>query len=132
MKQITRNSPGFMAPSWSTDGKILYVDALEDGKRRIYSVSASGGEPRFYGKASTQSKLLATNSCFTSSWIEGGLMAARSSVTQRKILSDCWWPIINPLGAGFILWMTVSTTLAVPPQDSLVRFVSTRSALANQ
>ncbi len=46
VKQITRNRPGFMGPSWSTDGKILYADALEDGKDRIYSFSASGGEPR--------------------------------------------------------------------------------------
>ncbi len=52
VKQITRNSPGFMAPSWSTDGKILYADALEDGKYRIYSVSASGGEPRFLWEGS--------------------------------------------------------------------------------
>lgn len=47
VKQITRNKPGFMGPSWSTDGKTLYADALEDGKNRIYSFSASGGEPRF-------------------------------------------------------------------------------------
>ena len=30
----------------------MYVDAFEDGKRRIYSVSASGGEPRFLWEGS--------------------------------------------------------------------------------
>ena len=132
VKQITRNSPGFMAPSWSTDGKILYVDAFEDGKRRIYSVSASGGEPRFLWEGSDPIEAPGHKLLLYEKLDRRGSMAARSSVTQRKILSDCWWPIINPLGAAFILSTTVSTTLAVPPQDSLVRFVSTRSAPANQ
>jgi hypothetical protein len=52
VKQITRSKPGFMAPSWSTDGRTLYVDALEDGKYQIHSVSASGGVPRFLWEGS--------------------------------------------------------------------------------
>ena len=53
VKQITHNKPGFMGPSWSTDGKILYADALEDGKNRIYSMSASGDEPQFLSEGSS-------------------------------------------------------------------------------
>ena len=52
VKQITHNKPGFMGPSWSTDGKILYADALEDGKNRIYSMSASGDQPQFLSEGS--------------------------------------------------------------------------------
>jgi Tol biopolymer transport system component/DNA-binding winged helix-turn-helix (wHTH) protein len=47
VKQVTRRKPGFMGPSWSMDGQILYADALEGGKNRTYSVPVAGGVPRF-------------------------------------------------------------------------------------
>ena len=52
VRQITRGKPGFMGPSWSTDGQTLYADTLEGGSDQTYTVPVAGGVPRFVSKGS--------------------------------------------------------------------------------
>jgi Tol biopolymer transport system component len=47
VKQITHGKPGFLGPSWSTDGQTLYADTIENGNNRTYIVPVTGGIPRF-------------------------------------------------------------------------------------
>ncbi len=47
VKQITHGKPGFLGPSWSTDGQTLYADTIENGTNRTYIVPVAGGIPRF-------------------------------------------------------------------------------------
>jgi Tol biopolymer transport system component/DNA-binding winged helix-turn-helix (wHTH) protein len=47
IKQITHGKPGFMGPSWSTDGRTLYADTIENGNNRTYIVPVTSGIPRF-------------------------------------------------------------------------------------
>ena len=112
VRQITRNKPGFMAPSWSTDGKILYADALEHGTNRIYSVSASGGEPQFLwdGASAIEApgRELLIYEKIDQEGIYGRSLVGNAPKNPERLLVADYRP---PWGA-FILWTTVYTTLS--------------------
>jgi len=46
VRQVTYGKPGFMGPSWASDGLSLYADALERGANRTYRIPMAGGVPQ--------------------------------------------------------------------------------------
>jgi hypothetical protein len=46
MRRITHESPGYVSPSFSVDGKAIYMLQLLNGVTRLHSVSLTGGTPQ--------------------------------------------------------------------------------------
>jgi hypothetical protein len=107
-----------MGPSWSTDGKILYADALEDGKNRIYRVPASGGEPQvlWEGAAAIEvpgRKLLIYEKIDQAGIYGRSLVGEAAKNPERLLVADYQpqWGGFDPVGDGIYYAGCASTGL---------------------
>jgi Tol biopolymer transport system component/DNA-binding winged helix-turn-helix (wHTH) protein len=133
IRRVTQQSPGFVVPSFSLDGKAIYMLQPLNGVARLHSVSLIGGEPQALWLGSDPMESPGRNLLLYTKFDQQGIYAhALSGNAAKKSLRFVWSRITWHRSKASIRCMTAFTTSATRHPGCRAPSVSILLLRANQ